>query len=398
MPPRREHPKRHEPNPDQGELFRIEVGTNGANDPDNFAIEVTSVEPVEGGYFPDEEPDKGRGSLLLYKISEEHGRRAEQTVNRRRGNRGKHTPNRHELGGLAVGDVFRDANGKNVIVKHSNYDEASRRYKQVQDSAAERSPALEYDAEHDNPQVDKTERPQLTSREKLLALWLSERAGFLPKTDGEKNTAISILSYPMSDHDTFDYLEETRIHSIKESRRAGSSRGDAGEDGARAVQSRVYEMGDYLEDAYQSLKKAEDMLDKVVQEGLPKHLATDIFGPEDPAYAVVVRYKDIKTFMRLETMPGFNILRSTEYRPAEWSTRDKHKIIEDPYTAQESSQEVEDHIESALAKMTVGELRAVLPKVIEDEKKRIGFWRNALSHVRGRWAPLARDLLNDDVS
>lgn len=457
MSPRGRSSKPIQPGPDQGAFFGVESTANGATDPSDFAMTAEVVVPPDGEvYYPPTAStvpgvDKG-DAVSIEAVQAGLDKKANVTRNRRLGNKGLHGAQHPETGnyadGLWVGSVLPPlrSGGKRMIVTASNwpaamdhakaldrqraaqeranptFDSDIHEVKPVVDALAE---ALDLDraiSSSDEPEETTTERvpAQITSEEKLAII--REKAGFTPATHDEKNTAIGLIFSATENgpHWTHSYLMETYDHLVKlYANTEGRVLNEAKKMASEGVVSRINEMGDYLQqsrDDGEALLWLQQKLDATTNPSLTlEEVVTDTFDPIEPgedlrtkdgqlvlwAMAAIVRYIDAETHQELNFLP----MTEREDRSIDSAQEGKNKQLYNPYVAafmltderpgiMEKYEAIRTHVMDQVRAITAAELRTLVPRALNDQRRRYGFWKQALLDVKGSYKPAAKQRLD----
>lgn len=221
----------------------------------------------------------------------------------------------------------------------------------------------------------------LTNFEKLEVLLTDPRAGFLPKTNREKTTALTWLSYIDSPDGVVDQLIEV-FHGSQKVRGVGA-RG-----GLRAIESITYESADYAVDALQShvqLRELQTILVGVINPGLSLNLVSEANGLE--GYWPLLIYSKQKEFydQQPELVPYYedDPLRTVEER---WikAGPGRHKKVHDRITASRMGildDPVDDELKKFLETSTVADARALIVEALSNEAGRTRFFTERLRDV-----------------
>lgn len=442
------------PSPDQGAFWGVEVEGNGATDPDSFRLNAKIVEPKDGdAYYP---PTDSVAPITVTPVETaraalDSGLRKKR--NRRQANTGKHSAHHPETGSYADGlklGAYLPGFGP---VMERNWDEA-KTYARGLDAKRQGEEAfnpmldssgayavqplveavaaaldVERGLSHSDPRegmvvpTETSEPPeitQITSEQKLMII--HENAGFVPATHDEKNTAIGLIfsATENGDYWVHSYLMETHDHLVKHYMTSEAlSHHEAKKKAAEGVVSRINTMGDYLQGAIDdgtALKWLQDKLDVTLNPKLTlEELAVDSFEPVDPnedarakddqmmlwAMAAVVRYSDYESHSDLPFLP----MTEREDRSVGKIQKDKNKQLYNPYVAAfmltDERPEIMDkytairhHIAEQIRTITVKELRTLVPRALEDQRNRYGFWKQALKDVKGSFRQAAQQRID----
>ena len=214
----------------------------------------------------------------------------------------------------------------------------------------------------------------LTDVDKIEALIGDSRAGFYPATNLEKNMALALLDYvgnPVYPAGIATQLQEV----YKRQERILSK-----EDARQALKSITYEMGDFLTQAhYQSEALSE--LSFIVQHCYnPKIGLVQEADHNHASFAPLVRYMDLRAFTSNNKNEDLALALKT-VKNQDHATEEKHKIIEDIYTGENTSEEIKKYIASKVGFLTIGAVRSLVTDAYQDQKKRKDFWQARLQET-----------------
>lgn len=227
--------------------------------------------------------------------------------------------------------------------------------------------------------VEHPEIPKLNTPERLRAISEDFRAGFLPATHSEKNRVLTFLDY--LDNHKFerginDQLLEVFTHAQKP-KYAGFK------DGKRALESIVFEMGDYLSNAVHSHTALSELQQLINDCPNPSVTLAEEVGKSHPGYGPFVRYVDLSELRDKGKAIQVNRdpLRTGENRITSEGPG-RHKTIEDKYTAAELKPEFAERIANFAKNMTIGEARQKILGPLINEERRAAFHAARLEDVR----------------
>lgn len=449
MPPKNPLPP---DSPDQGAFWGVGMEGNGATDPATFRQNATIIEPNnEGVYYPPTETVTPVTFVPVETVRAGLNDALQKKRNRRRGNTGKHSARHTETGNYTDGlkpGAYLPGFGP---VKERNWEDAKRhaRWLDAQRLAQEASsptldvkegydprPVVEalattYDIERavseegeDSKETtaspagddERSLAPQITSEKKLAII--REKAGFVPATHDEKNTAIGLIfsATERGGYWAHSYLMETYDHLVKHyAAQEGVSFHEAKKKATEGVTSRINEMGDYLQGAVddgKALQWLQEKLDTTLNPTLTlEEAAVDSFDPITPdeaaktkdeqtmlwAMAAIVRYYDHETHQVLPFLP----MTEREDRSVDRDQDGKNKQLYNPYVAAfmltDERPEIIDkyavirkHVTDQIQSLTVKELRILVPRALEDQRSRYRFWRQALKDLKGSYKQIAK--------
>jgi hypothetical protein len=445
MPPKRPTPPE---NPDQGAFWGVEVTGNGLMDSEMFARNARIVEPGdEGVYYPPVEAVTPVPVIPVEAVQAGLKGEAQKRRNRKKGNENRHSAQHPEtrsyLDGLKLG-AFLPGFGP---VKERNWEEAKEHAKKLDSkrlAKAVDNPTLDSPDTHDVQPVvesiasehdvnrvvsdqepvvagplaetpEQSEAPLITSEQKLAII--QEKAGFVPATHDEKNTATGLI-FSSTEHGRYwahAYLMETHDHLVKHYMAAeGMTYPQAKKKAAEGVVSRINEMGDYLQGAVDDGKALEWLQSKLDDTANPaltlEEAIMDSFEPvgedEDErtkdgqtmlwAVAAIVRFYDYDTHQEVPFLP----MTEREDRSVTMGQGGKNKQLYNPYVAAfmltDDRQEIMDkyaatskHIIEQTKVITVKDLRMLVPRALEDQRSRYRFWMQALKDMKGPYRQAA---------
>ncbi len=220
--------------------------------------------------------------------------------------------------------------------------------------------------------------PKLSTQDRLVALTVDPRAGFLPATHREKNQVMAFLDYldnpehPLGINNQF--IEIFNHQEREKQKQDGAIPG-----GARSIESIVYELGDYLTQSMEQLKSLRDL--EVLVGGCPNQRVTlhEEVGPEHPGYAPLVRFDDVSKLRDNGVLTDIkDPLRTREDRWAGGKQPGKHKTVEDQYTRANRSNAFTERISERTSQIKIGAARKLLSEAIVDQEKRQLFMEHRL--------------------
>ncbi len=235
-----------------------------------------------------------------------------------------------------------------------------------------------------------SELESLERLERMRVIREDSRAGFFPATAQERTATLTYLdylkntAYPNGINNQF---MEVFVHQQKH--------GHGWRAGKRALESIVYEMGDFLDNAMASHTALID-LERLVNECPNPHVTlADEVGAEHPAYAPLARFIDLKN--AVEAGEASILDRAMRTRERRWAREGegKHKAIEDQYTAKEPKETFTKRISKLAEALTVNVARRELADAISNEERRAAFWMTILKDVKR--LPGGRRLLSSVV-
>lgn len=386
MPPKKPI---HAESPEQGEFFVLqpEVGNQTAKGDQIFGVEGV----IEGGAFP---TNAHTDPTSIHGIKAARQSERQATANRQKGNRGKHSA-------LDSDGVYRLWVGAFVPgfgpVTERNWEDAKRHTEGlhakrrddasvqpelgtgdggVSDIVKSVAARLSIDRAFGHPIAD--------THDKLIGLQIANGAGFLPTTNREKNQAFEMLDY--LDKDMFPKGVTTRLTEIfyrqqRERQKAGDNPRRAWDVANDSVRSVVNEWGDYAENAawsLQSLKSLTQLLDSGLNPRLPLSVVLQDDEENTADVRPLVRYFDLQALPELPMDGAVESLITRENRAV---TAEKNKTVEDGYTQSVMSEQAEEHVKDILRLMTVKDARKLMPLAIEDQTRRLEFWKTVLANA-----------------
>lgn len=228
---------------------------------------------------------------------------------------------------------------------------------------------------------------QLNNHEKLRAILNDDRAGFLPATNSEKSWALSLLDY-ISDPqgasrqliEVFQGVQRTRPFADGSIGRIGGYK-----DAKRTVESIVYEIGDFAENALVSHARLINLSSAVSEVFNPRLSLELALGIDHEGYAELARFVALNKVYNSGNpdLPARNEdpMRTVSKR---WSRQGpgKHKQIRDRYTTPQNREDsVSAEIDTLVHHMRVGEARTIIADAIENEERRAQFFLDRISEV-----------------
>jgi hypothetical protein len=222
------------------------------------------------------------------------------------------------------------------------------------------------------------ELPTLDTPNRLRAINEDPRAGFLPTTNTEKNRVLAFLDY--LDNPAYKMGINNQFWEIanhQERNRNGSRNPNLR--GPRAMESIVYELGDYLANATTSLAGLRDLEVQLsgIHPSIPLAEETELDG--QPGLATLGRFVDLRDVQREKPIEGIKDPLLTRTRRWTKDGPGQHKAIEDRYTGSQpdyAGQAIE-RVKSLKAK----DARKVLGSAITDQEKRQEFFALRLREI-----------------
>lgn len=428
--------------PDQGAFFGVEIRSNGATDPADFATNAKIVIPQDGEpYFPPVEENGKLTQGTVDAVRAGIAAEALKTANRRAGNAGKHSAEHPKTGSYADGlrlGAFLPGFGP---VMERNREEAiayARKLDTQNAAKVAQNPTLPEDgdpaqprpvaelvagvaealsipddtqaSEQNDPEENKP--PLLDHGLKIEFLLRDEKVHFMPTTHDEKNTATSILAQ-MTEHPNSGarrHLEETYQNLIKQYLQQNDesakkvSFSEIQERARTGVSSRVHEIGDYFGAAKRdgnALAWASSIMDETPNPDISlKEMLEDV-GVEDSemsfdAVVALIRYNDLMQARYQKDLP----MMTQREEETTGLPLQKRKIVTDPYRAaftpneassivQERHDVLREHILQQYENLTVRELRKLVPQALEDQRNRYRFWGGVLRQVGDEYQDVA---------
>jgi hypothetical protein len=225
--------------------------------------------------------------------------------------------------------------------------------------------------------------------DRVEAIKHDQRAGFYPKTNKEKDVVLSWL----------DYLDDPEkplgiVNQLREVLNASQGYSKNGKQwlgmkhGVRALESITWEVGDYLLDALTQQQALRKLQADVDQDQPPKLAFLDEFPEGHPGVTAFIRHMDIKEMLAKGSVAGLDTdpLMTREdpprsQRPKFDAAPGKRKTIYNQYNRPDRREDVEEHIEQRLQKLTVGQLRLGLPEVLTDIGAQVVFHSRRLDDI-----------------
>lgn len=183
----------------------------------------------------------------------------------------------------------------------------------------------------------------LNNYEKLQAIINDERAGFLPATNREKTQILTLLDYLDKKGGVANQLIEVFKKSQGFILSDGVVRTAGVREGKRAIESIVYELGDYAGNAVKSHSQLTDLQNKLAEIDNPKLTLGVVLGVDHVGFAPLFRYSVIRELYDKQ-LPDLlprseDPMRTVENR---WTKegKGKHKEVTDRYTRENTEPEI----------------------------------------------------------
>jgi hypothetical protein len=258
--------------------------------------------------------------------------------------------------------------------------------------------------------------PTLTTTEKLDAVMGDERASFMPVMSQEKNDAQELLDYldPQQYRggvherliQIYDrQLKNGRALKVRDPVIEGEkppqprrlSMAETIAQAKDAVRSKLYTYGDYLMNAQAEFNNLSVLYAAIIDEPNPAISLSEVLT--EPEYEGIdprsfVRYMDLKYYHDLTPEQQGRRRTMVTLEDRSNPTEEKHKTVEDRYTAADMPLVVQIYVESRLKELTVGDVRKNIVEATEDQYNREAFWRMVLGDVRYTYRPLAQRVLS----
>lgn len=219
---------------------------------------------------------------------------------------------------------------------------------------------------------------QLDTPARLRAISEDPRAGFLPTTNREKNQVIAYLDY--LDNPDYPLGVSNQLMEIFNSHQRSGRPGRVAV-GQQTLISITYELGDYLQNAVAQLRSLRALEVLVSDCPNPKVTLGDEIGKSHLGFGSLVRYMDILALRNNEsTGAPFDPLRTREDRRLH-SEPDKHKTIEDRYTARHPNPKMITYVTARASAVTIGEARQLVSATITDQERRQSYWQQRLVEI-----------------
>ena len=216
----------------------------------------------------------------------------------------------------------------------------------------------------------------LGTRARMLAIDGDVRAGFLPRSNDEKNKVMAYLdyldnpNYPLGvNNQLFEVMNHQQRYRRAKPGMPKPIRG-GGQDAVRAVESIVWELGDYFADANITLQVLRSLEDAMYNASprLMLHELDDV-GIGHPGIVRLVRDLDIRLFVTIGKIevPTGDPLAGTLVRTVASTNRlpGRHKTLYDQYTRPDlgktrKTERLQGYLQSRISSLTVGEARKAL--------------------------------------
>lgn len=225
-------------------------------------------------------------------------------------------------------------------------------------------------------EITKTKEKLRGTREDMLRILSDDRAGFNVFSNHEKNQVLPWLDYL----DKPDEYPRGAWHQLEEVFRHQQKYGYGVEGGYDAVRSIVYEVTDFYQNAKSSLENMEAMQRAIEELPHYRNSLTEELGGKHPAYAPLVRFVDMNHFVNDGKLPVAKALQSKITR-FDNEAIDKHKKVEDRYTASDSDPEFASRVQEAVQGLRVVDARPMLKDAIESERLRVAFYKARLEDI-----------------
>lgn len=258
------------------------------------------------------------------------------------------------------------------------------------------------------------ELPQLTTTQKVEAVHGDRRSGFMPMTNREKTEALELLNYLKPDNQAggvHDHFMKIYDGQVKQGRRLkvrdpviegetppeerklpmNEAKAIAGD----TIRSKLYEYGDYRQNAGESIKSLTALEAALATYDNPNISLAELLSEQSEALdpRALVRYLDNKEFHTLTVEE--QALRRTMVTLEDRTdpTPEKHKTVEDRYTRADMDEMMAIYIELRLRNLKVGDVRDKIGDAVQDQHYRRAFWGFVLSNVRYTYRPIAEQVL-----
>lgn len=208
----------------------------------------------------------------------------------------------------------------------------------------------------------------LTDVDKIDALKGDSRAGFYPTTNLEKNMALSFLDYVGNPE--YPAGIATQLQEVYKRQERILSKDDA----RQALQSKTYEMGDFLIQATQQTEALFELSNAVRHCYNPRIYLVQELGQEHASYAPLVRYMDLRNLTSNNKNEDLHLALKTKINKDD-ADEEKHKTIEDIYTGKHVTEPIKKHIASTIGFLTIGAIRSLVTDAHQDQKHRKEFWQ-----------------------
>ncbi len=224
----------------------------------------------------------------------------------------------------------------------------------------------------------------LNNHEKLRAILCDERAGFLPATNREKTYVLTLLDYIDRRRGTADQLLEV-FRNSQGFIRSGDTIYAAGvNQGKRATESIIYELGDYAGNAISSHRRLADLQNILTEIYNPKLTLEVAIGADHVGFAELYRYsvlRDLYDAQLPDLLPrSEDPMRTVEER---WTTEGegKHKAVTDRFTRENQESEIAEAMQKFVSNTSVHQARTLLSRALSNEERRAMFFLGRLHDV-----------------
>lgn len=241
------------------------------------------------------------------------------------------------------------------------------------------------------------EAPTLNTRDRMLAISEDVRAGFLPRSNAEKNKVLTFLDYldnpdyPMGiNNQLFEVMIHRQKYRVTETGKPSNKKGSS-KDAIRAIESIVWELGDYFLDANFASGSLMSLKDAMynASPSVMLHELDDV-GADHPGIVRLIRDIEIRKFVETgqSEIPGGDPLAGTNVRTviSTDNTPGRHKTVFDQYTRPDmgtsaKTSELDQYLKARISNLTVGEARRTIDIAIVNENVRSYFMRQLLLDV-----------------
>lgn len=214
------------------------------------------------------------------------------------------------------------------------------------------------------------------THDRIRAIYEDNRAGFLPYTHLEKNTVLTYLDYI----DSPEYVRGVSNQLLEVFHHQQKKYGSGMKEGRRAIESIVYEVGDFLTNARNSAQYLGELKELIEECPAPHAKIIDEAGNDHSGYLPLVRYIDSMEFLKKGVTKGLlaDQHQTKEYRWAKGNEPGKHKIIEDQYTRDDPDELFKERVKTTIESLTIKQLRKIIEGACSNEDARVKFYEARL--------------------
>lgn len=268
---------------------------------------------------------------------------------------------------------YRDPQARNSYIKTLDT--------QINNVQASRSVANR--AENKRPHAPETataDTEKLDTRARMRAILEDPRAGYFPASNREKTTVMAYLDYL----DNPDYplgITNQLLEVVVRQQKLPNGRAA---DGIRAMESIVWELGDYLADAtatYRGLERIKAQLAGVS----PKVIVSEEIDVNDNALAQLIRFRTIRGYVQTGRTDGLaDPLQTREERwigAGNGAEPGKHKTVHNQYAAPNRTKNLDAFVYRQAGSLTVSAAHKSIGPALTNEIMRARLMLHCLESV-----------------